>query len=162
MKTLQLMIATLLLSGFTFSSAFANEGRIETVAGLKSLLAGHDGQYATAIYGAGTQSFITTGNNQISFFRIRVQSQPKKISDGQVTFPSVRLKRDGITVAFNMIAIVIHEQQAFSWANADGSIPQGSAAGNPAFVKVIGITKIEYNSLMESQNNPAVLTIDKY
>lgn len=157
-KMLSLLIAIVAVS----LSASAQNGPLETINALKlTSLAAYEGQMVTAIYGAGTQSFITTAPNQINFFRVREQSAPVKIVKGQVQFPAVQVRRDGITVAFNLIAFVVHKQPTFMWTNADGTRPDGAKNGDPKFTYIFGFTKIEYMSAMTAQNNPEVLTVTK-
>lgn len=152
----QLAIATSLFGG---QQALAQTAT-EKIAALRiSGLEQYQGQYATVIYGINNNILV---NNSANAFltKIRLQTEPQMITNGEIKVPAVSLSRSGIFEAYNAIVIVVHMQTKLDWMNADNSVPEGASKGpNNDFKAVINITKKEYQKQQLGQGMPDLVEI---
>ena len=144
-NALTLIIGLGLMSG-SVSQRKAQAARFETIPALSvSGLGNLRGKYLTLIYAIASRPLIATESSQITVTQVK-ESRTVYVAADQMTLPAVRVEKEGFRPSYNMVILVTSTQADFSWVNADGSTPQGSAkTGNHNFeiMKLLGKSQIE-------------------
>lgn len=106
----------------------------------------YNGQYLTVYYGVGNKAAISTAKDQLTLREVKAK-KTLRISGNSASLPEVTLKREGITMAYNLIVLVVHGSEPFSWKNANGTLPKGEVAqGAGAPIAVDALTKSELDA----------------
>lgn len=159
-NALTLIIGLGLMSG-SVSQRKAQAARFETIPALSiGGLGNHRGQYLTLIYAIASRPLIATESSQITVTQVK-ETRTVYIAADQMTLPAVRVEKEGFRPSYNMVIAVLSSQADFSWINADGSTPQGSAkSGNHRFELMKILSKSDIEARMEQNPTQTSLSVD--
>jgi hypothetical protein len=146
-------ISTLILGflGFVLMSVFAApvvHAQVVSVPQIEVARVGsYNGKYLTVYYGIGSRATIATADDQISLREVKYK-KTVRIEGNSVVLPKVDLSRSGIFLAYNIVVMVIHSDNQFTWKNINGSLPEGETNGDSSIALAIdSLTKPEIDGL---------------
>lgn len=156
---LTLVLGLGLMSG-TLESRDARAARIDRVPSMRvKNLGNYRGQYLNVLYAIGSRPFYSFDDSKVTVQSVRAAKQVA-ITGDVVELPGVDVEKEGVRASYNLILLVVSQQQGFSWANEDGSAYAGQlAGGNSQKTRVRALTKAEIEQFQMDHDQNAVLEI---
>lgn len=156
------LFASILMAVFVFAGASRAQADVppfgppvEAVPGLTFTgLTGYQGKYLTALYVNAWAPAVKTDNRQILVNAVLKHVVAPIIQDS-VVFQAAEVEASGV-LTFNHVILVVHDQPAFTWKNANDPTPAGP---NNAFVALTVLSKGDIEKLVSEQGNPNNVTI---
>lgn len=156
---LTLVLGLGLMSG-TLESRDARAARIDRVPAMRVKNLGNvRGQYLNVLYAIGSRPFYSFDDSKVTVQSVRASKQVS-ITGDTVDLPALDVEKEGVRASYNLVILVVSQQQGFSWTNDDGSAYVGQLAGGTnQKTRVRALTKAEIEQFQMDHDASAVFEI---
>lgn len=119
-------------------------------------------KYMTVYFARGRAPLIATEGKQVLLSEIKAKIRVQ-LSGDTVEIPAREVTKRGVFAAYNYLVLVFHNQEQFTWLNADDSLPENeSAQGQASARKVIVLDALDINKLPLDQKGQKRIRVDGF